>query len=88
MRSLRTIQGPKNGVPVGTKAQRPAIADASVDRPDVVLLVASGDRVFPVRLVRGTVLIAGRSPEANIRLDDPKVSSRHLCLRSEPDGPW
>jgi len=86
MRSLRTIQGPKNGVPVGTKAQRPAIADASVDRPDVVLLVASGDRVFPVRLVRGTVLIAGRSPEANIRLDDPKVSPRHLCLRSEPDG--
>src|SRR5215469_4223191 len=86
MRSLRTIQGPKNGVPVGTKAQRPAIADASVDRPEVVLLVASGDRVFPVRLIRGTVLIAGRSPEANIRLDDPKVSPRHLCLRSEPDG--
>ncbi len=88
MRSLRTIQRPKNGVPVGkgAKAQRPAIADASIDRPEVVLLVSSGDRVFPVRLVGGTVLIAGRSPDANIRLDDPKVSPRHLCLRSEPDG--
>jgi len=88
MRSLRTIRGPKNGVPVGTgtRLHRAAIAETSVDRPEVVLLVASGDRVFPVRLVRGTVLIAGRSPEANIRLDDPKVSPRHLCLRSEPDG--
>lgn len=85
MRSLQTTLPSTNGATGGKAARRqtPVISPQSLE---LVALVASAERVFPVRLVRGSVLIVGRGPEANIRLEDLKISARHLRLRAEADG--
>ena len=88
MRSIRTVPVPTDGVAMrkGSKSGRPASENVVGDRGEILLLVASPERVFPVRLARGSELVVGRGPNADLRLTDAKVAPRHLALRAAADG--
>jgi pSer/pThr/pTyr-binding forkhead associated (FHA) protein len=42
--------------------------------------------VDPPQLTIGGRLLVGRDPAANLVVDDPAVSRRHVELRRQPDG--
>ena len=88
MRSIRTVPVPTDGVAMrkGSKSGRPASEKVVSERGEILLLVASPERVFPVRLARGSELVVGRGPNADLRLTDAKVAPRHLALRAAADG--
>ncbi len=88
MRTIRTLSAPRNGAPARRNSKGADLSSGRIpaERLEVVLLVAASDRVFPVRLPPGAELIVGRSPDAQLRLEDSKISLRHLALRAGPNG--
>src|ERR1700737_3183829 len=63
--------GPAAREQVGTKLQ---------------LLVTTAERSFPFELSPGAEVIVGRGPAADLKLNDPKIASRHLALRAGTAG--
>ncbi len=59
-------------------------ASISVDRRVFLLTVTAGPSVGgSVRLTTSTAIV-GRSPDAQLTVQDPRVSTRHLLLRHDP----
>src|SRR5215218_8687726 len=48
------------------------------------LVVRSNDRVYPI--VPGQTLIAGRTAQCDVQLDDPSVSRRHCSISRGEHG--
>jgi len=88
MNPTQTMSLPIESAPMrkASKSSRPAPSNIAADQLEVPLLIATLERVFPIRIAYGSELIVGRGPNADLRLTDPKIAPRHLALRATTDG--
>ncbi len=88
MNPTQTMSLPIESAPMrkASKSSRPAPPNIAAGQLEVPLLIATLERVFPIRIAFGSELIVGRGPNADLRLTDPKIAPRHLALRATPDG--